>query len=78
MLLAQRAAIEFKDKDGNTPLALSAANGHIACVQALIKGKADININFRRPGSADVPILQLATQMKRGDIVTLLKDAGAK
>jgi len=44
--------IDLQDKDGESALILAAANGHSACVTALIEAKADVNLPAENGGSA--------------------------
>lgn len=47
LLIDVGANLEMKDEDGETPLYFAARNGHVDCVEALLKGperKADINV----------------------------------
>jgi ankyrin repeat protein len=82
VLLAQRAAIDFKDAEGSTALIHAVANGHLNCVKVLLEKQADVNVTLRGTDQSGQsfakPILQVARELKREDIVKLLKDAGAK
>jgi ankyrin repeat protein len=47
LLIEVGANLEMKDEDGETPLYFAARNGHVDCVEALLKEplrKADINV----------------------------------
>jgi ankyrin repeat protein len=47
LLIEVGANLEMKDEDGETPLYFAARNGHVDCVEALLKDpskKADINV----------------------------------
>jgi ankyrin repeat protein len=65
------ADVNFKNKDGNTPLIYAAYFGHVRQISALIKAGADLNLKDRDGKTA----LEIAQESNKFDAVALLKEA---
>ena len=61
MLSQNRAALEARDEDGNTALALAAANGNVAIIDALIAAGANIET---RNNAQETPLMLAAAAGK--------------
>ncbi|KAF4713714.1 E3 ubiquitin-protein ligase mib1 [Perkinsus olseni] len=73
-LIDKRANINFKDRDGRTPLHEASRYGHAALVELLLDTKADIDAT---DSAGETPLSQ-AVSGCRHDVVTLLVSKGAK
>lgn len=73
-LLAQKANINIKTKNGTTPLMLAAMKGHVATVKLLIDNGAFVNAKNK----FGVTALMYAALENRRDAVAVLLDRGAK
>lgn len=73
LLLRHRADPNVAGREGSTPIIAAAAGGHMAVVELLIANGANVNANSSF-GSA----LTLAQSNGHADVVTLLRQAGAR
>lgn len=73
VLLAAKADVNAKKNDGGTALMAAAVNGHLPVVERLLAAGADTNT--RAEGYTP---LEVAKLLGRGDVVEVLKKAGAK
>jgi uncharacterized protein len=75
VLLDRGAKVNAQDEDGDTALAYAAIRGApIGAVKELLNKSADVNIHNKGGKTA----LMLARDQKKGEIIKLLKQAGAK
>ncbi|KAF4651728.1 hypothetical protein FOZ61_010239, partial [Perkinsus olseni] len=73
-LIDKRANVNFKDRDGRTPLHEASRYGHAALVELLLDSEADIDAT---DSAGETPLSQ-AVSGCRHDVVTLLVSKGAK
>ncbi len=73
-LLGQGAAVNSRDRNGDSPLNMAAGKGNVALVEVLIKAGADVNLG----NLAGVTPLMSAAFASNAEIVRKLLDAGAK
>jgi ankyrin repeat protein len=74
LLLEKQADVNLViSSTGATPLLVAVADGHLAVVQVLVKGKADLNIQSKKGNSA----LMVAAKKEKVDILKYLLEAGA-
>ena len=71
MLIDRGADVNYKDKNGNTPLMIASRYSSIETAKLLIDRGADVNARNKRRNTA--LILAISEE-----IINLLKEAGAK
>jgi ankyrin repeat protein len=74
LLLAAHANVNATDNSGTTALIIAVAHGYVGVVQSLLAARA--NVNAARNDGATA--LTFAVLSKRGDIIGLLRKAGAR
>jgi len=68
-LIAEKADVNAKDKDGKTALMWASQKGHVEVVRALIEAKADVNVK----SNDGLTALDMALQNKHKEVEILLR-----